>query len=71
MFKNSKEFSLFIERKALDNKLSYLDAILKYCEENYIDPEEVAGLVSKSLRDKLEIDFQEAHYLPKGATLEV
>jgi len=71
MFKNSNEFSLHIEQIVRDKKIRYLDAVLQYCKENFIEPEDVAKLVNKSLKDKLEINFQEDNYLPKKAKLDV
>ena len=71
MFKNSNEFSLHIESLVKEKRLSYMDAILAYCKENYLDPEDVAKLINKSLKDKLEMDFREANYLPKQAQLDV
>lgn len=71
MFKSSNEFSLHIEQVVKDKRLSYMDAILDYCKENYLDPEDVAKLINKSLKDKLEMDFREANYLPKQAQLDI
>lgn len=48
-----------------------MDAVLLYCEENYIEPDEIKSLVNRTLRDKIEIDMREANLLPKQATLDV
>ena len=71
MFKSSNEFSLFIERTAREKRMTHMDTILEYCKENYLEPEDIASLINKSLRDKLEMDFREANYLPKQATLDM
>ena len=71
MFEDSKSFSLYIEQKARENNCSYVDAILVYCKENFIDPEEIKSLINKSLKDKIEMDFRELNYLPKQAQLDV
>ena len=71
MFKSANEFSLYIESVVKEKRLSYMDAIIGYCKENYLDPEDVAKLINKSLKDKLEMDFREANYLPKQAQLDV
>ena len=70
MFKTATEFSLHIETLANDMRLSHMDAVLHYCAENYLEPDEVAGLISKSLKDKIEMDMRESNLLPKTATLE-
>lgn len=71
MFKSANEFSLYIEQVVREKRLSYMDAILEYCKENFLEPEDVAKLINKSLKDKLEMDFREANYLPKQAQLDV
>lgn len=70
MFKNSTDFSLHIEEIATNQRMSHMDAILHYCSENFLEPEEVVPLISKSLKDKIENDMKEANLLPKTATLE-
>lgn len=71
MFKTANEFSLHIEQIVKDKRLSYMDAVLDYCKENYLEPADVASLINKSLKDKIEMDFRELNYLPKQAKLDV
>lgn len=71
MFKSSNDFSMYIESIVRDKHISYMDAILQYCKENFIEPSDVAKLVNKSLKDKLEVNFQDDGYLPKNAKLDV
>lgn len=71
MFEDSKSFSLYIEQMARDNKCTHVDAILNYCKENFIDPEDIKSLINKSLKEKMKMDFQESGHLPKTAKLDV
>lgn len=71
MFKNSNEFSLYIEQVVREKRLSYMDAVLDYCKENFLEPQDVAKLINKSLKDKIEMNFRELNYLPKQAQLDV
>lgn len=71
MFKNSNEFSLNIEKIVAERKLTYMDAVLEYCKENYLEPQDVARYINKSLKDKIEMNFRELNYLPKQAQLDV
>ena len=48
-----------------------MDAVLKYCEDNFIEPDEVKSLINKTLKDKIEVNMREANLLPKQATLDV
>ena len=71
MFKNAAQFSLHIEQLAVQKRCSHMDAVLLYCAENYIEPDEIKSLINKPLRDKIEIDMREANLLPKQAKLDV
>lgn len=71
MFRNSNEFSLHIEKLAKENKLSYVDAVLHYCETNYIEPEDIKKLINISLKNKIETEMIDMNYLPKKAKLDV
>jgi hypothetical protein len=67
---NSKEFSLQIEKIVQERKgISYMDAILRYCEENELDPGTVAPMITKTLKDKITIEAQNLNYIPKTGQL--
>ena len=71
MFSTANEFSLYIEQVVREKKMTYMDAVLNYCKENYLEPDDIASLINKSLKDKIEMDFRELNYLPKQAQLDV
>ena len=71
MFKNSNEFSLYIEQLVKEKRVSHMDAVLEYCKENYLEPEDVKSLINKSLKEKIEMNFRDLNYLPKQAQLDV
>ena len=70
MFKNANEFSLYIEQMVKEKRINYMDAVLEYCKENFLEPDDVAKLINKSLKEKIAIDMQELNFLPKTAKLE-
>lgn len=70
-FKNSNEFSLHIEKMVLEYNITHMDAVLKYCEDNMLEPEDIASRINKSLKEKIELNMQELNYLPKSATLDI
>ena len=70
-FKSTNEFSLHIEKLAASKRMSHLDAVLDFCKEHMIEPDEIASKISKSLKEKIENDFRELNYLPKTATLDM
>lgn len=71
MFKNTNEFALFIEEIVRTKKVSHMDAVLMYCQENFIDPEDVSGMINKNLKHKIELDMIEARLLPKKGSLNI
>ena len=55
---NSKEFSLIIEGCVVKDKrpITYMDAIIWYCEQNQIEVESVGRLISKALKEKIQVE---------------
>ena len=48
-----------------------MDAVLKYCTDNFVEPDEIKSLINKPLKDKIAIDMREANLLPRQAVLDV
>jgi hypothetical protein len=64
---NSKEFSLKIEDVVKKHKgMSYVDAIVHYCEENDVEVESAGRLISKSLKEKIQFQVQKLNLLKGG-----
>ena len=66
-----KKFSIAIEKKVKEFDMSYLDALLDYCEKYQLEPEMIKPLITKSLKEKVEVDARNLNYLPKVATLPI
>jgi hypothetical protein len=66
-----KKFAVIIEGIVKQGGVTYMDAILDYCEKNQMEPDMVAPLISKPLKEKIEADARELNYLPKVATLPI
>ena len=69
MFQNSNDFSLYIETMAIDEGISCYNALLNYCHDNDIDPEDIAKNVNKNLKEKLAVEFAEMGLLKKSPSL--
>lgn len=67
----ANEFSLFIETMSNEKRITKMDAILEYCNENFIDPVDVVPHINKSLKDKIELELQTEGKLPKGTTVSI
>ncbi len=59
----STRFAQDIESIVSKDKMSYIDAIVYYCEKNAIDLESVPKLISKPLKEKLKCEATELNFL--------
>jgi len=61
---NSKEFSLIIEGVVKDKRpITYMDDIIWYCEENEIEVESDGSLISKAIKEKIQVECSKANLL--------
>lgn len=66
-----QNFSLNIESIVIDKRLSYIDAIVFWCEKNGTDIETAATLLSSGLKEKIKVEAQDLNYLEKSARLPI
>ena len=65
----SAEFYTKIVKLVEDTKLSYMDAVLHYCDQNNMEPETVAQLVNTKLKAQIREEAEVLNFLPKTAKL--
>ena len=63
------DFAMMIEEIAAMEKLTHVDAVLKYCAINFIEPSEIAKMIDGSLKDKMRSDFVSMEMLKKTAVI--
>ena len=68
MLMNSKKFAKNIEAIVKEKKIPYMDAILKFCEDNEIDPSSVGSLINKSLKEKIQLEAEKLNLIEKSST---
>ena len=62
----AKRFTEAIENIAVENKgMSYVDAIVHFCEKNNLDVESVPKLITKPLKEKLKCEAMELNLLKR------
>jgi len=59
-------FSLNIENLVEKKNISYMDAIVLYCENNDLEIEVAAKMLSSSIKANLKTEAEELHFLPKS-----
>jgi hypothetical protein len=66
-FRSPVEFSLYIEERVLKERIGYIDVILDYCKNHDLDVETVGKLITKSLKEKIQIEAEESNLMkPRG-----
>ena len=65
----SAEFYTKIVKLVQDTKLSYMDAVLHYCDQNNMEPETAAQLVNTKLKAQIREEAEVLNFLPKTAKL--
>ena len=68
MLLNSKRFGLLIEDIVKTKKISYMDAVLHYCENNNLDTGSINTLINKSLKEKLKLEAENLNLIQKSDT---
>lgn len=75
IFKDASNFAMYIERQVIEHsknsEFTHLDAIIAYCEKNFIEPSDIKHLIKGPLKEKLEVCYQDLNYLPKTAKLDM
>ena len=65
---NSKEFSLKIEGIVKEKRITHMEAVIWYCEQNDIDTGTVSSLISKSLKEKIQVEACKQNLIKVEAT---
>jgi|TARA_B110001454_G_scaffold125818_1_gene117390 hypothetical protein len=68
---SSSEFYTKIIALVEKTKLSYMDAILHYCDQNGMEPETAAQLVNTKLKAQIREEAEVLNFLPKTAKLPI
>ena len=68
-FMTKAKFSKLVEAVVRQDRLSHMEAILHLCEKYGIEPEDCKKYVSNVIKDKLEAEAMNLHFIPKGNEL--
>ena len=66
-----KQFALQIEKIASKKKITHMEAVLDYCREKEIEPDQITHLINRNLKDKIKMNAQDLNFLPSTAKLPV
>lgn len=54
---------MYIEQRALDQRVSLMETLLEYCEEKEIEPAAVANFLTASLKLKIQTEAENLNLL--------
>ena len=56
MILTKKKCTSSVEHLVIDKHLSYIDAIIYFCQENHLEPDSVKGLITPPLKEKIKAE---------------
>ena len=69
-FLTKSKFTKLIEKTVADLKIPYMVAIIKVCETNDIELEDIRKFISPVIKDKLEAEAMDLNFLPKKNSID-
>ncbi len=69
-FLTKSKFTKLIESTVGELKIPYMDAIIKVCETNDIEIEDIRKFISPVIKDKLEAEAMDLNFLPKKNSID-
>ena len=68
---NSILFSENIEKLVQSTKMTYIDAVLHYCEENKLEPESAGKMINGKLLQNIQEEAENLHLIAPVAKLPI
>ena len=66
---NGARFCKEVETMVQDKEIGYMQAVLDLCEQHNLEPDAAAKLLSKPIIEKIQVEGQEIHLLPRSGAL--
>ena len=64
-----KKFSIIIEELVNSKRLTHLEAVIHYCEQEGLEAHTITRWISPTMREKIQYDAEALNYLPKTSSL--
>jgi len=66
MILTKKKFATSVETIVIEKGLSYIDAIVYFCQENHLEPESIKGLITPPLKEKIKAEAVGLRFLKES-----
>lgn len=70
-FSSKDEFCLYIHERVKIKKLTYMETIIEFCEEESIDIESISGLIDDSIKNRIRIEAEKENMIKSIPRLDV
>tara|TARA_B100000809_G_scaffold154629_1_gene151940 strand:+ start:403 stop:627 length:225 start_codon:yes stop_codon:yes gene_type:complete len=68
---NSILFAENIEKLVRITRMTYIDAVLHYCEENKLEPELAGKMINGKLKQNIQEEAEDLHLIASSAKLPI
>ena len=68
---NSMLFMEYIEQLVQKAQMTYIDAIMFYCDENKLEPETAGKMVGGKLKQNVQDEAEDLHLIPSTSKLPI
>lgn len=66
-FRSPNEFSIYIDEMVNRMKIPYMEAVINYCNEVDIEVDAIGSLINQKLREKIQMEAEQANMMkPRG-----
>lgn len=62
-FTTRESLSAYIEKEAIERNILILEMLIEYCTESDIDPVAISSLITKALKEKIEVEANHLNLL--------
>ena len=66
---NSMVFMENIENLVQQTKMTYIDAVMHYCEENKLEPETAGKMIGGKLKQNIQEEAEDLHLIQRTSKL--
>jgi hypothetical protein len=70
-FLTKSKFTKMVEQSVMDDRHSYMDAVLDLCDKHSVDPGDIKKFISPIIQSKIEAEARRLNFLPRGNELPV
>jgi hypothetical protein len=70
-FLDATTFQLGVEALTREKRIDHLDAVIMFCKENDLEPDEIKKLLTSNLKDKIKMAAIDGGYMKREATLPI